>query len=79
MLISTIAIVIVLLEIRDANVKLEWFEIKSSAFIKSDKIARIHISGRDYANHFMEQFQLQFTGYKINVCLLGLKKLTLAL
>lgn len=74
MLISTIVIVIVLLEIRDANVKLEWFEIKSSALIKSGKIARIRISGRDYANHFTEQFQLQFTGYTINVCLLGLKK-----
>lgn len=79
MLISTIVIVIVLLEIRDGNVKLEWFEIKSSALIKSGKIARIRISGRDYANHFTEQFQLQFTGYTINVCLLGLQKLTLAL
>lgn len=73
MLISTTVIVIVLLEIRDGNFKLEWFEIKSSALIKSGKIARKHISGRDDANHYTEQFQLQFTGYTINVCLLGLK------
>lgn len=76
---STIVIVIVLLEIRAGNVKLEWFEIKSSALVKSGKIARTRVSGRDCANLFTEQFQLQLTGYRINVYLLGLKKLMLAL
>lgn len=33
------------------------------------------MSGTDYAEHFTGQFQSQFTGYTIDVCLFGPKKL----